>query len=123
MDLNIPADFKNFLNSFDDGKLLIREKMGFPPFRPMAIIRAEAKSANAAESLLFRINHTLSDYETLGPAPAVISKISNRYRFQLMILADNRRLLDQALTAVQASYKKTGNGGLRWSIDVDPLEI
>ena len=26
MDLNIPADFKNFLNSFDDGKLLIREK-------------------------------------------------------------------------------------------------
>ena len=89
----------------------------------MAIIRADAKSAGTAENFLNRINHKLSDYETLGPAPALISKISNRYRFQLMILADNRRLLDQALTTVQASCKKTGNGGLRWSIDVDPLEI
>ena len=114
---------RNGYKSFAENELQIREKMRFPPFRPMAIIRTDAKSAGAAESFLSRIKHKLSDCETLGPAPAIVSKISNRYRFQLMILADNRRLLDQALTTVQASYKKTGNGGLRWSIDVDPLEI
>ena len=102
---------------------MLRKKMRFPPFRPMAIIRADAKTARAAESFLSRVNHELSDYETLGPAPAIVSKISNRYRFQLIILCENRRLLDQALTTVQASYKKTGRAGLRWSIDVDPLEI
>ena len=114
---------KKGYKSFAENELQIREKMRFPPFRPMAIIRADAKSAGTAENFLSRINHKLSDYETLGPAPALISKISNRYRFQLMILADNRRLLDQALTTVQASYKKAGRNGLRWSIDVDPLEI
>ena len=97
--------------------------MQFPPFRPMAIIRADAKSALTAETFLSRINHKLSDYETLGPAPALISKISNRYRFQLMVLADNRKRLDQALMRVRTSYKKKGSTGLRWSIDVDPLEI
>ena len=114
---------RNGYKSFAENELQIREKMRFPPFRPMAIIRADAKSAGTAENFLSSINHKLSDYETLGPAPALISKISNRYRFQLMILADNRRLLDQALTTVQASYKKAGSAGLRWSIDVDPLEI
>ena len=114
---------RNGYKSFAENELQIREKMRFPPFRPMAIIRADAKSAGPAEKFLSRINHKLSDYETLGPAPALISKISNRYRFQLMILANNRRLLDQALTTVQASYKKAGSAGLRWSIDVDPLEI
>ena len=89
----------------------------------MAIIRADAKSAGTAESFLTRINHKLSDYETLGPAPAPISKISNRYRFQLMILAENRKRLDQALTSIQTSYTKSRGSGLRWSIDVDPVEI
>ena len=97
--------------------------MGFPPFRPMAIIRAEAKSASAAESLLFRINHTLSDYETLGPAPALIGKISNRFRFQLMILTETRKQLDQALATVKRFHKKTGSPKIRWTIDVDPIEI
>ena len=97
--------------------------MRFPPFRPMAIIRANAKSADTAENFLSRINHKLSDYETLGPAPAIISKISNRYRFHLMILAENRKGLDQALNRIQTSYKKNESSDLRWSIDVDPLEI
>ncbi|MFL2527362.1 MAG: primosomal protein N' [Candidatus Azotimanducaceae bacterium] len=114
---------ENGYKSFAEEELQIRKKMRFPPFRPMAIIRADAKSAGTAESFLNRINYELSDYETLGPAPAVISKISNRYRFQLMILAETRNRLDQALNRIQASYKKRGSSGLRWSIDVDPLEI
>ena len=114
---------ENGYKSFAEDELQIRKKMRFPPFRPMAIIRADAKSAGTAESFLSRVNHELSDYETLGPAPAVISKISNRYRFQLMILAETRNRLDQALNRIQASYKKRGSSGLRWSIDVDPLEI
>ena len=114
---------ENGYKSFAEEELQIRKKMRFPPFRPMAIIRADAKSAGTAESFLSRVNHELSDYETLGPAPAVISKISNRYRFQLMILADTRNRLNQALNRIQASYKKKGSSGLRWSIDVDPLEI
>ena len=114
---------ENGYKSFAEEELQIRKKMRFPPFRPMAIIRADAKSAGTAESFLNRINYELSDYETLGPAPAVIGKISNRYRFQLMILAETRNRLDQALNLIQASYKKRGSSGLRWSIDVDPLEI
>ncbi len=114
---------ENGYKSFAEDELQIRKKMRFPPFRPMAIIRADAKSAGTAESFLNRINYELSDYETLGPAPAVIGKISNRYRFQLMILAETRNRLDQALNLIQASYKKRGSSGVRWSIDVDPLEI
>ena len=104
-------------------ELKIRKKMKFPPFRSMAIIRAEASIPALAENLLRNFNLLLADYETLGPAPAIVRKISNRYRYQLMILTDNNLRLNNAFSIIKDYASKNHQRKVKWSIDIDPIEI
>jgi primosomal protein N' (replication factor Y) len=60
----------------------------------------------------------------LGPAPAAMAKRAGRYHAQLLLEARERaplhRTLDEWLATVEAI--KTPRD-LRWSLDVDPLEL
>ena len=114
---------ENGYRIFAQSELKIREKMKFPPFRSMAIIRAEAPFPKLADDLLRHFNLLLADYETLGPAPAIVRKISNRYRYQLMVLSDNNLELNKALTIIKDYASKNYQRKVKWSIDVDPIEI
>ena len=114
-------------------ELLTREAAALPPFRPMALIRAE--SPNVADAM--RLLGTLSDelrnasaerppaahgqLEVLGPVPAPIPRIANRYRGQLLVMATGRGLLHNALAPLrELTLPKDRN--LRWSIDIDPYD-
>ncbi len=114
---------ENGYKIFAQSELKIREKMKFPPFRSMAIIRAEASLPKLADNLLRNFNVLLADYETLGPAPAIVRKISNRYRYQLMVLSDSNLELNKALSIIKDYTSKNYQRGVKWSIDVDPIEI
>lgn len=108
-------------------ELANREAAGLPPYRPMALIRAEAAQAAAAEGLLKDIRQRLLDargpsgnVEVLGPAPAPIARVANRLRFQLMVLADGRAPLHRTLRAL--SHEPPKASGVRWSLDIDPYD-
>ena len=58
--------------------------------------------------------------EVLGPAPAPIARRADRYRSQLLLLARRRRDLHGALDRLEAAEPRSR--GVRWSIDVDPLD-
>lgn len=58
--------------------------------------------------------------ELMGPVAAPIARVRNRFRYQLMICARRRRPLHAALTALEAA--EVAVPGVRWSIDVDPLD-
>ena len=106
--------------AFAAQELAARERAGLPPARPMALIRAEAEDAAAARQFLEGARSNLPrTLEVLGPAPAPMMRIANRYRFQLMLLADERRLLHRAL---QRIAEATSPRSVRWAIDVDPLD-
>ncbi|MEQ8857085.1 MAG: primosomal protein N' [Pseudomonadales bacterium] len=104
-----------------------RQAAGLPPFRPMALIRAEATAAEPAQAFLQQVQTRLRTaapdkpgaLEVLGPAAAPIPRVANRLRFQLMLLADTRAILHRALRTLDA---EPPGRGVRWSVDVDPYD-
>ena len=106
--------------AFAAQELAARERAGLPPARPMALIRAEAEDAAAAHRFLEEAKTSLPrTLEILGPAPAPMMRMANRYRFQLMLLARERRVLHRALQRIAAA---TAPRSVRWAIDVDPVD-
>jgi len=102
-----------------------------PPFRHMAVIRAESDRANEAEKFLRTarniaegINHPSPLISYLGPLPAMLEKRAGRYRFVLQIDASKRSILQVLLDAliVELNLHKDARR-VRWSIDVDPQEM
>ncbi len=60
------------------------------------------------------------EFELMGPAPAPLARLRNRFRYQCMICSRRRGPLHAALSALEAAELVVPN--VRWSIDVDPLD-
>ncbi len=104
-----------------------------PPYRHFALLRAESTMASAALTFLSfaRVQALSATREersngitVMDPVPAPMEKRAGRYRAQLLISADRRqplhRLLDQL---VQDLEKSPQSKRVRWSLDVDPIDL
>jgi primosomal protein N' (replication factor Y) len=121
----------SLLNEGYDGfacaALAERAAAGWPPFAQLAALRVSATELGAATDFL-REARTLAraprDVRVLGPAPAAMAKRAGRYHAQLLLEARDRaplhRLLSEWLPRVETLKMPRD---LRWSLDVDPLEI
>lgn len=108
-----------------DRMLAEREAGQLPPYRAMAIFRAEGETMAQSIQLLDTIKpRALSgNLEVWGPLPAMIARRADRHRAQLVILCNNRKHLNRHLASVcEALDQSRQAAGLRWMIDVDPLE-
>ncbi len=106
-----------------------RQLWSYPPFGAQALIRVSANSAEAGMRFLKQLYQKLefdisSEVTLLGPMPSPLPKKANRYRSQLLLNGNNRGslhlILHKALSYL-VSAKKTG--GVRWVIDVDPMDF
>jgi len=61
--------------------------------------------------------------DILGVVPASLARRANHIRAQLLIQADNRRVLQQFLRAWQPQLNGLSTQKLRCSLDIDPLEF
>ncbi len=105
---------------FAERELSIRRRAGMPPARHMALLRAAAAEPAAPAAFLARLKAKLpSDLEVLGPAPAHMQRLADQHRFQLMLLADRRGPLHRGIRAVA---DVAAPRGVRWEIDVDPVD-
>lgn len=105
-----------------------RKRWGFPPYGYQALIRANAKDMEKALQVLEHIRQRLSDsgqdIRCMGPTPAPIEKRANRYRAQLLINSTRRAALHTVLgTLTSEGVKLPGCSGVRWSVDIDPLDF
>lgn len=107
-------------------QLLDERKTGaLPPFRAMAIFRAEADTMQKSLEVLDRVKPLARSerIEAWGPLPALIARRADRHRAQLVLLCDNRKHLNHTLTRICQTLDETKlPGGLKWMIDVDPQE-
>jgi primosomal protein N' (replication factor Y) len=115
--------------SFAASALEERREAGWPPYSRLALLRAEARDSaelhvflrNAAEAGLGLGD---SSVKILGPAAALIARRADHFRAHLLVETPARsalqRFLSRWLPQVEALQ---GPKGLRWSIDVDPLEV
>ena len=100
-----------------------------PPSTAMAIIRAEATSMAVATAWLERLRDelggaTLPGLKVQGPLPAIMARRADRFRAQLVIRASRKGSINACLSRlIQRLDKPSARGSVRWSIDVDPLDI
>jgi primosomal protein N' (replication factor Y) len=104
----------------------LRRELMYPPFARIALVRIEGDepaqvSGGAAKiAALLAREATPQRLQVLGPAPAPIERIRQRYRWQVLVKARERQELRAALAAV-AAYP--ARDGVRVSIDIDPLNM
>jgi primosomal protein N' (replication factor Y) len=106
-----------------------RAEAHWPPFSRLALLRAEAHSREAALRFLTAARTATRGCERggvrlLGPAPAAMERRAGRYRAQLLLEARQRAPLQQLLAAWLPLVEALPEARrVRWSIDVDPLEV
>lgn len=116
---------ENYL-SIADQLMAEREQGQFPPFRHMAIFRAEADTMQSSLELLDAIKPSASGpgIETWGPLPALIARRADRHRAQLVLLSNQRGRLNAVLAGIcQHLDQQKLPPKVKWMVDVDPLEI
>jgi primosomal protein N' (replication factor Y) len=106
-----------------------RREAGWPPFSRLAMLRAEAKDSAGLDAFLRAAGESggmlkETAVKLLGPAPALIARRADHFRAHLLIETAARSTLQRFLTNWLPRVEKlAGPPGLRWSIDIDPLEV
>jgi primosomal protein N' (replication factor Y) len=115
--------------SFAASALQERREAGWPPYSRLALLRAESKDRTALDAFLRaagRSGQDLGDGDVkiLGPAAALIARRADHYRAHLLIETGARPSLQRFLSRWLPKVENLpAPKALRWSIDVDPLEV
>ncbi len=113
-------------HAFADGELAARDAANFPPFGHLALLRAEAKHADPPMQFLQTLRAQLDEpgIELFGPLPAPMPRRAGYQRAQLIVSAAQRRDLHAALNALMpVLYALPEARKVRWSLDVDPVDL
>ena len=113
---------------FAAGQIAERRAAGFPPAVAEAVLRAEAHDVNAALAFLkdaLGAAPAPPDAITLyDPVPMSLARLAEWSRAHLLIQSRSRRALQTFLAAwTEQLYARRAPGGVRWHIDVDPIEF
>jgi primosomal protein N' (replication factor Y) (superfamily II helicase) len=116
-------------DAFASAALEERQQARWPPFARVAVLRAEAAQREAPMAFLDRAREladsmSTAGVEVLGPAAAPMERRAGHYRAQLLLHAPThsplQRLFGRWLPAVDELPEARR---VRWSLDVDPLEL
>jgi len=106
--------------------LLERRQASFPPFAYMVIIRCESIQKNYGVDFLNECRQSLNfeGVDLFGPLPAPMERRAGRYRWQLILLSNERKKLHGVLKHWVPGISKLKTASkVRWSIDVDPQDM
>ena len=113
------------LDAFMQTELAMREALRYPPMGQMVLIHLSSENAEAVEKSANELAEYLrqleNDWDILGATPATIAKVSNRYRWQILLkfapeVLPNVPNLDELRMLVNSK-------AIRVAIDVDPMTI
>ena len=118
---------KHGYKSFANSALAERQAAQLPPFSYQALLSAQARDEQLAQSFLQAVTDLAAPYlnntvHLLGPVPAPMAKRASFYRYQLLMQspqrADLQALLDKLIPELAKLKFK-----VRWSLDVDPVDL
>lgn len=115
---------KHDYDTFASELLVERQQACFPPFMYQALLRAEAKELKIALDFLHQaiacVEHdgiTMND-----PIPMTMTRVANIDRAQLLVECSSRPAL-QAFLKIWISTLRDMKSRVRWSLEVDPVDI
>jgi primosomal protein N' (replication factor Y) (superfamily II helicase) len=113
--------------AFAEAALEERRQCGFPPYCHQALLRAEAARRALVDEYL---QSAVRAAEELGmpvqifdPVPPAIERVAGRERGQLLVQAEVRGELQRFLSAWLPRLGDAASRSVRWSLEVDPLEV
>jgi primosomal protein N' (replication factor Y) len=116
--------------AFAAQQLKEREQAGMPPFGFQALLRAEARTQEAAQAFLKAASAAAQELEgadrvtIYSAVPMSVQRVANIERAQMLVESASRTALQRFLAAWQPVLQATREKGLiRWAVDVDPLVI
>lgn len=116
------AVFRDDATKFYEGELRVRERFGYPPFRPLVNLIVTGPREDVARDSADRLADTLTGTgEVLGPSPAPIAKVRGRYRWQLLVKEQPEHAVRRKLTTLLTEWKLPRD--VKLTVDVDPVDL
>lgn len=118
--------------AFATRQLQERQSACLPPYASLALLRAEAKTQDAANDFLRAaaeaVAHLASGVTLYPPVPTPVQRVADIERAQMMMESPQRPALQRLLTEAQPIWlalaqQHRRSGLVRWAVDVDPLSI
>src|SRR4051812_19643102 len=111
---------------FAESQLAERRSAGFPPYVFEAVLRAEAPQLADAMAFLREVRGLQPAPESVlvfDPVPHTLTRRSGFERAQVVMQSSSRNALQGYLAALGAQLYETAPRGVRWHLDVDPIEF
>jgi primosomal protein N' (replication factor Y) len=111
---------------FADSQLEERRAAGFPPFVFEAALRAEAPKLERALAFLRGAAAALeppAEVHVYDPVPHLITRRAGFERAQLVMQSSSRPALQDYLSSLSQTLFADSPRGVRWHLDVDPIEF
>jgi primosomal protein N' (replication factor Y) len=125
-------DFESFAQS----QAKEREMAGLPPYAHLAMLRADAKTVEAARGFLQAAAETASELPgaeavmVYPPVPLHVARVADVERMQMLVESSSRVALQRFLSLwmpylheLRLQRKAPEQRVMRWAVDVDPLSI
>ena len=120
--------------AFAASQLQERAEAGMPPFAHQALVRADARTQEAAQAFLQAASEAARAAQLPGveqvflfpPVPLAVQRVANVERAQMLLESENRAALQRFLAAWQPllhAERARHKGLVRWLVDVDPQAI
>lgn len=124
---------------FYEQELLSRQALGYPPFTHLISLQVSGTEAGPVKQAAMRwaklLHHAMPPISKpalgnpepvtiLGPVPAQYAQLRGRHRYQLLVKAVSAEQARQVVKGTLDAMESTrGQSGLRFDVDVDPLEM
>jgi primosomal protein N' (replication factor Y) len=108
--------------------LSLREAGGMPPAGKLLMLRTDSADAETGEAFLQTLRRQAQPQlpagaKLIGPLPAPMQRRAGKFRSQMLLSAQNYRSAQAAATMLVGIAETLPlKGGMKWSIDVDPLD-
>ena len=120
--------------SFYESEIRLRRARRFPPFADLftftvsgpeegGVLRAAAAVGEALRRLAALPEIAAGEPEVLGPAPAPVMKVNNRYRYRCLLVARNDKPTREAVSRLLKSFGlDRANRGMNLFVDCNSME-
>ncbi len=121
-------------DAFYRQEIALRQLRGCPPFQDLFVLTAAGEDETAVLRALVKLRRALEGAvgeepyrplagQLLGPAPAAVAKVNNRYRYRLVLSGHNRRPLRELIAhLLRAARQDRENRGVTLWADCNPMD-
>ncbi len=121
-------------DAFYEDEIDIRKGMTYPPFSDILLIgflgENKAKTIACSQSFIERLKQLCTEeykdlpIRALGPSPALVSKVNNKYRYKIIVKSRNSEKLRSLMSSLLKEFGKDKNyQDVTVYIDLKPLSF